>query len=342
MWKRKRNYEKILDQRTNALPEFAQEYIAYKKTMGCADSSIYEYLYRIEKFLKYCSDDPKTLLPKDINAQKKCEYIKTFDLSTRGKYTHAVSTENLLNEFLDFVFTNYSFDFIEDDQFHSLPTLDEAIERRDPKLKNGDAAAYRIPRVQAYRRFSAEDFERVFCSLAFQGNGEDVMKQRVIFSLLMTSGIDLYLLSNLRTDDYDKDKKTIIIRRRDAVRELLLADIACTIVNRYIRYGYSGLQYLLLTSAGNLYKPAVRERIIKKQSNNIGWEDMNSAQLRSPMYRLLRENKNTAFAQRALEYACLYSEEGDDDGKDEYLYGVRALNECLKDINPDRCYYSVI
>ncbi len=328
-------FNKSIENRLLKMPTWVREYAIYKRSLGCKESSILEYLRVVDRFLAYIDSDVINVSPKMVSYDKKDEYIQTFDITDEKKYKRAVSTEHLLDDFLDFLCSKYGLSV--DNHFSNysvLPTLDEAREMFVDKT----SPTRRKPSVDTSWSFEERDFERIFFPAANNGGSlGDMTKRRVIFSLLMSTGMELKTLCELPVKNYDQEKKRILIQNDIISRELLLNDYVIKIMDNHIRNNHIEDGLIVAKNNGNQYYPNEIEALIEKWSKPIWWRQLDSKQLRSPMYCLLAEKKGKIFAQKALEYVCLYNGHTDIEksGQLEYEYGVREINEYLKEIKID-------
>ncbi len=328
-------FNKSIENRLSKMPIWMREYATYKWSLGCKESTILEYLHIIDRFLSYINPNVKVVSTNMVSYEKKDEYIQSLDITDEMKYRKAASTEHLLDDFLDFLCSKYELSVDNHFSYDSiLPSLEEAremfVDKTSPKRRK--------PSVDTSWAFEERDFERIFFPAANKGGSlGDMTKRRVIFALLMSTGMDLKTLCNLSVKNYNPKKKCIQIHNDIITRELLLNNYVTKIIDNHLRYNQIEEGLIISKKNENQYYPNEIEALIQKRSNSIWWRKLDSKHLRCPMYALLVEKKGKAFAQMALEYVCLYNGHTDleKSGQLEYEYGVHVINNYLKDLDVD-------
>ncbi len=320
-----------LERKINALPEWLRKYALYKRDNGYSDGTIINCVNMVLRFLSSLNESIESISFDEISYEKKAEYIKQFDISSERKYQYASSVERTLDDFMDYLYTRYDIG-VQNHVYESsvLPSREEA------RQSFTDKTAYsvrRIPFVDKSWDWEVRDFERIFFTGSEGGSEVDEFRRRTIFALLMTSGMNIKQIRQIPIDGYDVKKKTIEIHNKYFSRTLGLTNYASSIINGYLDCCNKTSGLLFEKKTGAEFSVADIEHMIEKWSKPIWWKSLTSYQLRCPMYTVLRADKGSDAARKALEYACLYSGHTDEriNGAKEYNYGVKLLNDILDD-----------
>lgn len=244
------------------MPEYVNAYY-YALQISKEPSTLYNYLIHIRKFLAFIASEG--ILFENVDEEVIGRYFESIKYRTtntgikKSSYAYQKSIWTVLNQFFAFCVKK---GYMKNNplEMTSRPPQNDVVKRKF---------------------LSIDDFNKILHTITFDKNSEYVWirRNRLIFVLLMTTGMRKTALTEINLEDIDYEERTItVIDKRSKIQVYNITTEIENALKDWMALRYQALDgkesdALLISNKGTRMQPPAVDKVVKKYSKMaLGYE----------------------------------------------------------------------